>query len=138
MFGGVAPYVMSNEKKVLRYLGTAVNQDQAIAAKAKEDLGITIEYIPVTTDEVTKRILTQPNSFDLVDTEYFSLKKLVPSGNLIGMNANKIKEFDNIVTAFTKGEVAGKKSVTRVRLPRRYFIRTARSQRTSPARRLSG
>ena len=27
MFGGVAPYVMSSEKKVLRYLGTAVNQD---------------------------------------------------------------------------------------------------------------
>ena len=25
------------------------------------------------------------------------------------MNANRIKEFDNIVTAFTKGEVAGKK-----------------------------
>ena len=25
------------------------------------------------------------------------------------MNTNRIKEFDNIVTAFTKGEVAGKK-----------------------------
>ena len=25
------------------------------------------------------------------------------------MNAKRIKEFDNIVTAFTKGEVAGKK-----------------------------
>ena len=48
MFGGVAPYVMSNEKKVLRYLGTAVNQDTKIGEKAKEDLGITIEYIPVT------------------------------------------------------------------------------------------
>ena len=94
-----------------RYFVTldAVNQDTKIGQKAKEDLGITIEYIPVTTDEVTKRILTQPNSFDLVDTEYFSLKKLVPSGNLIGMNAKRIKEFDNIVTAFTKGEVAGKK-----------------------------
>ena len=123
MFGGVAPYVMSNEKKVLRYLGTAVNQDKAIAAKAKEDLGITIEYIPVTTDEVTKRILTQPNSFDLVDTEYFSLKKLVPSGNLIGMNASKIKEFDNIVTAFTKGEVAGKKIGDQGTAPKKVFYK---------------
>ena len=123
MFGGVAPYVMSNEKKVLRYLGTAVNQDQAIAAKAKEDLGITIEYIPVTTDEVTKRILTQPNSFDLVDTEYFSLKKLVPSGNLIGMNATKIKEFDNIVTAFTKGEVGGKKIGDQGTAPKKVFYK---------------
>ena len=121
MFGGVAPYVMSSEKKVLRYLGTAVNQDTKIGEKAKEDLGITIEYIPVTTDEVTKRILTQPNSFDLVDTEYFSLKKLVPSGNLIGMNANKIKEFDNIVTAFTKGEVAGKKIGDQGTAPKKVF-----------------
>ena len=121
MFGGVAPYVMSSEKKVLRYLGTAVNQDTTIGEKAKEELGITIEYIPVTTDEVTKRILTQPNSFDLVDTEYFSLKKLVPSGNLIGMNANRIKEFDNIVTAFTKGEVAGKKIGDQGTAPKKVF-----------------
>ena len=129
---------MSSEKKVLRYLGTAVNQDTKIGEKAKEDLGITIEYIPVTTDEVTKRILTQPNSFDLVDTEYFSLKKLVPSGNLIGMNAKRIKEFDNIVTAFTKGEVAGKKIGDQGTAPKKVFIRTARCRRTSPARRLSG
>jgi len=109
LFGGRAPYVMSQEKKVLRYLGTAVNQSAEIAAKAKEDLGITIEYIPVTTDEVTKRIITQPNSFDLVDTEYFSLRNLVPSGNLLGMDTNRIKLFDQITPAFTKGEIGGKK-----------------------------
>ena len=61
------PYVHSAEPKVLRYLGTAVNQSADIAKKAKEDTGITIEYIPVTTDEVTKRVITQPNSFDLID-----------------------------------------------------------------------
>jgi hypothetical protein len=31
---------------------------------------------------VVKRVITQPNSFDVLDTEYFSLKKLVPSGNI--------------------------------------------------------
>jgi putative spermidine/putrescine transport system substrate-binding protein len=93
----------------LRYLGTAVNQSVEIAAKVKEDLGITVEYIPVTTDEVTKRIITQPNTFDVVDTEFFSLKNLVPSGNLQGMDAKRIKEFDNITTVMTKGEVGGKK-----------------------------
>jgi len=104
-----APAVHAADAKVLRYLGTAVNQSAEIAAKAKEDLGITIEYIPVTTDEVTKRIVTQPNSFDVVDSEYFSLKKLMPSGNLLGMDAKRIKEFDNITPAFTKGEIGGKK-----------------------------
>ena len=69
---------------MLRYLGTAVNQSADIAKKVKEDTGITIEYVAVTTDDVTKRVITQPNSYDIVDTEYFSLKKLVPAGNLKG------------------------------------------------------
>ncbi len=86
----------AQEAKTLRYLGTAVNQSKRIAEKVKEDLGITIEYVPVTTDEVTKRIITQPNTFDIVDTEYFSLKKFVPTGNLMGMDAKRITEFDNI------------------------------------------
>ncbi|MBB3999608.1 ABC transporter substrate-binding protein [Aureimonas pseudogalii] len=98
----------AQEAKTLRYLGTAVNQSKEIADKVKEDLGITIEYIPVTTDEVTKRIITQPNTFDIVDTEYFALKKFVPTGNLMGMDAKRIKEFDEITTVFTKGEIDGK------------------------------
>ena len=54
-----------DEMSTLRYLGTAVNQSGDIARKVKEDLGITIEYIPVVTDEVSKRVVTQPNSFDI-------------------------------------------------------------------------
>src|SRR5260370_29627399 len=81
------PAVFAADEKVLRYLGTAVNQSADIAKKVKEDTGITIEYVAVTTDDVTKRVVTQPNSYDVVDTEYFSLKKLVPSGNLLAMDA---------------------------------------------------
>lgn len=102
-----APYIMSQDAVTLRYLGTAVNQSQDIAKKVKEDLGITIEYIPVTTDEVTKRIVTQPNSFDIVDSEYFSLKKLMPSGNIKGIDANRIKLVNDITPVFTKGEIDG-------------------------------
>jgi putative spermidine/putrescine transport system substrate-binding protein len=120
-FVAKAPAIHAADDKVLRYLGTAVNQSADIAAKVKEDLGITIEYIPVTTDEVTKRIVTQPNSFDVVDSEYFSLKKLMPSGNLLGMDATKIKEFDNITTAFTKGEIAGKKIGDQGTAPKKVF-----------------
>src|SRR5690348_17347333 len=101
--GLAAPAVHAQEPKVLRYLGTAVNQSTEIAKKVKEDTGITIEYIPVTTDEVAKRIVTQPNSFDLVDEEYFSLKKVIPSGNLLGMDAKRIKNVDKITPIFTKG-----------------------------------
>ena len=77
-----APAVLSSEAPVIRYLGTAVNMGDEIEKKLFEDTGIKVQYISVTTDEVTKRVLTQPNSFDIVDSEYFSLPKLVPSGNI--------------------------------------------------------
>ena len=105
------PAVHSQEPKVLRYLGTAVNQSADIAKKVKEDTGITIEYIPVTTDDVTRRVITQPNSFDVVDTEYFSLKKLVPSGNLLAMDGKKIKNYDKITPVFTKGALSSGKVI---------------------------
>src|SRR5579863_6718341 len=105
------PAVWAQEEKVLRYLGTAVNQSDDITKKVKADTGITIQNIVATTDDVTKRVATQPNSFDILDTEYFSLKKLVPSGNILAMDANKIKEFDNITPIFTKGELPNGKKI---------------------------
>src|SRR4051812_11645943 len=97
------PAVIAAEPVTLRYLSTATNQSPAIAEKAAKDLGIKIEYVTVTTDDVTKRIITQPNSFDLVDTEYFSLRNLVPSGNLMGMDAKRIKLVNKLAPAITKG-----------------------------------
>src|SRR6201988_687260 len=105
------PAVWSQEEKVLRYLGTAVNQSDDITKKVKADTGITIQNIVATTDDVTKRVITQPNSFDVLDTEYFSLKKLVPSGNILPMDAKKIKEFDNITPVFTKGQLPNGKVI---------------------------
>ena len=104
-----APSVISSDPITLRYLGTAVSMGDEVQKKLFEDTGLKVKFIAVTTDEVTKRVLTQPNSFDLVDTEYFSLPKLVPSGNILGMDTKRIKEWDNVTSAFTKGEVAGKK-----------------------------
>ena len=105
------PAVWSQEDKVLRYLGTAVNQSDDMTKKVKQDTGITIQNIVATTDDVTKRVITQPNSFDVLDTEYFSLKKLVPSGNILPMDAKKIKEFDNITPVFTKGQLPNGKVI---------------------------
>jgi putative spermidine/putrescine transport system substrate-binding protein len=116
---------------VLRYLGTAVNQSSDIAKKVKEDTGITIEYIPVSTDDVTKRVITQPNSFDIVDEEYFSLKKVIPSGNLLGMDARRIKYADKITPIFTKGELpTGKKIGDQGTAPKKVFYLEAQNAKT--------
>lgn len=111
------PFVHAAEGVTLRYAGTAVNQHAEIARKVKEDLGITLQYIPLTSDDVVKRAVTQPNSFDILDSEYWMLKKIVPSGNLQGMDTAKIKYFDKIVPVFTKGELDGKKISTQGTAP---------------------
>src|SRR6476469_5873296 len=105
------PAVWSQEEKVLRYLGTAVNQSDDMTKKVKEETGITIQNIVATTDDVTKRVITQPNSFDILDTEYYSHKKLVSSGKTLPMDAKKIKEFDNITPVFTKGQLPNGKVI---------------------------
>ena len=124
------PAVHAADPVTLRYLGTAVNQSADIARKVKEDLGITIEYIPVVTDEVTKRVVTQPNSFDLVDTEYFSLKKIVPSGNLMGMDARRIKLADKITSVFTKGVLEGKTIGDQGTAPKKVFYLESQTGKT--------
>ena len=70
------PAVHAQEAPTIRYLGTAVNMGSEPEKRLFEDTGIKVQYISKTTDEVTKTILTQPNSFDIVDSEYFSMPKL--------------------------------------------------------------
>ncbi|MFT3666384.1 ABC transporter substrate-binding protein [Piscinibacter sp.] len=131
---GIAPAIHAQEKVTLRYLGTAVNQDKAIADKFKADTGITIQYVAVTTDDVTKRAVTAPNSFDLIDTEYFSLKKIVPTGNLKGIDSRKIKNADKITPLFTKGEVAGKAVGDQGTAPKKVmFLEAEKSKKFSAA-----
>ena len=103
-----APFVHAQEPIVLRYASTAVTQDTRIADKAKEDLGITIQYIPLTSDDVVKTAVTQPNRFDVMEPELWMVKKIVPSGNLQGMDAKRLKYGDQITTVFTEGTVGGK------------------------------
>jgi len=64
----------------LRQFGTGVSNINAIAQKAKEDLGINLELTALDTDATAQRVVTQPKSFDIADIEYFTLKKFGPAG----------------------------------------------------------
>ena len=128
------PSVMAQEPVTLRCLGTAVNQSKEIADKVRQDLGITIEYVPVTTDEVAKRVLTEASTFDIVDSEYFPLKKLLPSGNLMGMDARRIKEFDDITPVFTKDELDGRTIGNQGTAPRCSTCPSRSPPRSRPSR----
>src|SRR6202035_5451713 len=107
------PFVHPAEPVTLRIAGTGANQFKELADKAKEELGFTIQYTSLVSDDVVKRAVTQATSFDLLDAEYWMLKKIVPSGNLRGIDTAKIKYYDQIVPIFTKGELPGGKKVAR-------------------------
>jgi putative spermidine/putrescine transport system substrate-binding protein len=108
-----APFVHASDPVVLRIAGTGVNQFKQLADKAKEDLGFEIQYTSLTSDDVVKRAVTQPTSFDLLDSEYWMLKKIVPGGKLRGMDVKRIKNYDKIVPIFTKGELPDGTKVAR-------------------------
>ena len=84
------PAVHADDPITIRYAGTGVNAFRELSEKCKEDIGINIQYTTLTTDDVVKRAVTQPTSFDLLDSEYWSLKKIVPSGNLKGMDVSSL------------------------------------------------
>jgi putative spermidine/putrescine transport system substrate-binding protein len=105
------PFVHAAEPITLRIAGTGVNQFKELADKCKSDLGFVVQYTSLVSDDVVKRAVTQPSSFDLLDSEYWMLKKIVPSGNLRGIDTTKIKYYDQIVPIFTKGKLPDGKQV---------------------------
>ena len=50
-------------------------------------------------------MVTQPKSFDIADIEYFTLKKVWPSGNMQPMDISKLKYFDKIAGTFKDGRL---------------------------------
>jgi len=109
--GARLPAVHAADPVTLRIAGTGVNQFKELADKAKQELGFTIQYTSLVSDDVVKRAVTQPSSFDLLDAEYWMLKKIVPSGNLQGIDTKKIKYYNQIVPIFTQGKLPDGKPV---------------------------
>ena len=89
----------------LRQFGTGVSNINAIAEKAKEDLGITLQMTALDTDSTAQRVVTQPKGFDIADIEYFTLKKVWGAGNLQPMDISRLKYFDKIVGIFKDGRL---------------------------------
>ena len=89
----------------LRQFGTGVSNINAIAEKAKEDLGITLQMTALDTDSTAQRVVTQPKSFDIADIEYFTLKKVWGAGNMQPMDISRLQYFDKIVGIFKDGKL---------------------------------
>ncbi len=89
----------------LRQFGTGVSDVNAIAVKCKEDLGFTLNLTALDSDAVTQRAITQPNSYDIADIEYWICKKVFPRSVLQPMDTTKLKYFDKLVPLFITGKL---------------------------------
>jgi putative spermidine/putrescine transport system substrate-binding protein len=89
----------------LRQFGTGVSNLNEVAQQVKEDLGFTLEMTALDSDSVTQRAVTQPNSFDIADIEYWICKKVWGAGNLQAMDTSKITNYDKIVGIFKSGKL---------------------------------
>jgi putative spermidine/putrescine transport system substrate-binding protein len=99
------PMVWAKTDITLRQFGTGVSNLNAIADKCKADLGITLEMTALDSDATAQRSVTQPDSYDIADIEYWICKKVFPTGVLQPMDVKKIKLFDKIVPLFITGKL---------------------------------
>ena len=106
-----APTIWAQEIKniTLRHLGVSYSVVQAVGEQASKDLGFKVITQNLDTSAALTRFITQPRSVDIPDLEAWQAKVAVPRGILQGIDTKKIKEFDNILTIFTKGEYKGDK-----------------------------
>jgi len=91
------PTIWAQNPITLRQFGTGVSNINAIAEKCKADLGITLEMTATDSDAAAQRAVTQPNSYDIADIEYWILKKVYPAGVIQPMEIKKLKYYDKIV-----------------------------------------
>lgn len=89
----------------LRQFGTGVSNINAVADKVKEDLGFTLQMTALDSDAVAQRAVTQPNSFDIADIEYWICKKVFPAGTMQPMDTTKLKNYDAISKLFIDGKL---------------------------------
>jgi putative spermidine/putrescine transport system substrate-binding protein len=99
-------------------VGGSYSAIKEIAEQATKDLGFKVEMQTAPHDALLNRLVTQPQSIDIADIEYFFQHHLLPRGTLQPIDLKKIKWWDKVVPIFTKGEYPdGKKVSTQGVLP---------------------
>jgi len=104
-----APTIWAQEIKdiELRHVGVSYSVVKAIGDQASKDLGFKVSMQNLDTSAAINRFITQPNTVDIADVEGWQSKLATKRGVLQGIAVKKIKEFDNILPIFTKGEING-------------------------------
>lgn len=97
----------------LRHIGSSYSAIIDIARQATADLGFTVEMQNVNGDALVNRVVTQPNTVDIADLEYWAVQKIFPRGVMQAIDTGKVSEWGNIVPIFTQGKYPDGSDVSR-------------------------
>lgn len=100
------PLVWSQNIKDVKLVqvGGSYSAIKEIADQASKDLGFKVEMQTADHSALLNRLLTQPQTIDIADIEYFFQHYLIKKGTLQPMDVEKkIKLWDKVVPIFTKG-----------------------------------
>ncbi|MEZ5782452.1 MAG: PotD/PotF family extracellular solute-binding protein [Rhizobiaceae bacterium] len=124
------PTIWAQNPITLRQFGTGVSNLNAIADKCKEDLGITLEMTATDSDAAAQRAVTQPDSYDIADIEYWILKKVFPSGAIQPMDTSKLKFYDKVVPLFITGKLTPESEIAQGTAPHTVGFVEAQDSKT--------
>ena len=99
------PLVWSQNIKDVKLMqvGGSYSAIKDIADQATKDLGFKVEMQTADHSALLNRLVTQPQTIDIADIEYFFQHHLIKRGTLQPMAVEKIKLWDKVVPIFTKG-----------------------------------
>jgi putative spermidine/putrescine transport system substrate-binding protein len=99
---------------VLHHVGSPYASIIDIARQATKELGFKVEMQALAHDALRSRLVTQPKTVDIADTEYFTLKQLMPRGDLFQpIDLNRFKYWNQVVPIFTQGKYPSGAQVSR-------------------------
>lgn len=124
------PTIWAQNPITLRQFGTGVSNINAIAQKCKEDLGITLEMTATDSDAAAQRAVTQPDSYDIADIEYWIAKKVFPAGVMQPMDVSRIKYYDKIVPLFINGKLKADSKIAQGTAPHTVGFVEAQDSKT--------
>jgi putative spermidine/putrescine transport system substrate-binding protein len=106
-------WAQSLKDVTLRHVGSSYAAIIDIARQATQDLGFTVEMQNVNGDALVNRVVTQPETVDIADLEYWAVQKILPRQVMQGIEVKKIANWDKIVPIFTQGRYPDGREVSR-------------------------
>ncbi|MBJ3777468.1 ABC transporter substrate-binding protein [Acuticoccus mangrovi] len=107
----------------LNHTGMSYSTLIDIARKASEDLGFKVEMSVVDHPGLINRMINDPTSIDIADSEIWQAKVFVPQGTTQGIDVSKIETWDQVTPLYKDGTFAGKEVSREGDSPFEYMYR---------------